>query len=154
MTHSLDVFSDHGGQFPWNSRLIDVGDGKRQALVDEGPGDARSRFSACTATPLWASSIARSSAICRETAAFSSLITSALVEATSHMISDTSRSSATSANLTRTLDEVGARNVVLVIQDWGGPVGMGWAVHHPNRVASVVVLKHRRLNNEIPTYTQ
>ena len=49
----VDVFSNHGGQFPWTSRLIDVGDGFRQALVDEGPRDARLTFVCVHGNPTW-----------------------------------------------------------------------------------------------------
>jgi haloalkane dehalogenase len=33
-----------------------------------------------------------------------------------------------------------AARVVPVMQDWGGPIGMGWATRHPDQVAGVVVL--------------
>ena len=32
------------------------------------------------------------------------------------------------------------QNVTLVLHDWGGMIGMGWAVRHPERVARIVVL--------------
>lgn len=44
------------------------------------------------------------------------------------------------ANLTRTLDAVEARHVIPIVQDWGGPIGIGWATRYPERVAGVVVL--------------
>jgi haloalkane dehalogenase len=31
------------------------------------------------------------------------------------------------------------RNVTLVLHDWGGPIGMGWAARHPERVARIVL---------------
>lgn len=32
------------------------------------------------------------------------------------------------------------RDVTLVVHDWGGPVGLRWAMEHPDRVARIVVL--------------
>lgn len=31
-------------------------------------------------------------------------------------------------------------NVTLVVHDWGGPIGMGYAVRHPSRIARLIVL--------------
>ncbi len=38
------------------------------------------------------------------------------------------------------MDELDLRRVTLVVQDWGGPIGLAWAVDHPDRVARVVLL--------------
>lgn len=39
------------------------------------------------------------------------------------------------------LEHLGVReNVTLVLHDWGGMIGMGWAVRHPERVARLVIL--------------
>jgi haloalkane dehalogenase len=35
---------------------------------------------------------------------------------------------------------VGTEPVTLVVHDWGGPIGLRWAVEHPERVARLVVL--------------
>jgi haloalkane dehalogenase len=35
---------------------------------------------------------------------------------------------------------VGTEPVTLVVHDWGGPIGLRWAVEHPDRVARLVVL--------------
>lgn len=42
-------------------------------------------------------------------------------------------------NLERLMDHVGADDVTLVVHDWGGAIGMGWAVRHPQRVRRIVV---------------
>jgi haloalkane dehalogenase len=42
--------------------------------------------------------------------------------------------------LTRHLAALDLRRVTLVVQDWGGPLGLRWAVENPDRVARVVVL--------------
>jgi haloalkane dehalogenase len=43
-------------------------------------------------------------------------------------------------NLTATLGRLDVKRAVLVMQDWGGPIGMGWATRHPERVAGLVIL--------------
>lgn len=43
-------------------------------------------------------------------------------------------------NFTALLDSRGIERCVLVVHDWGGAVGTGWAGQHPDRVAGLVVL--------------
>lgn len=43
-------------------------------------------------------------------------------------------------NLERLLDHLAIERCVLVVHDWGGAIGMGWAGRHADRVAGVVVL--------------
>ena len=43
-------------------------------------------------------------------------------------------------NLDRLLDSLGIERCRLVVHDWGGAIGMGWAVRHSERVAATVVL--------------
>ena len=38
------------------------------------------------------------------------------------------------------LDRLELQDVTVVVQDWGGPIGLRWAVEHAERVARVVVL--------------
>jgi haloalkane dehalogenase len=38
------------------------------------------------------------------------------------------------------MDELGLDGVTLVVQDWGGPIGLRWAAAHPERVRRLVVL--------------
>ncbi|HUJ26643.1 MAG TPA: hypothetical protein VLW85_11535, partial [Myxococcales bacterium] len=49
----LDVDSDFGGRFPWKSRRIEVDQGVRQAVVDEGPRDAKLTFLLAHGNPTW-----------------------------------------------------------------------------------------------------
>jgi len=44
------------------------------------------------------------------------------------------------ANLEVLLEKLQVKNVTLVLHDWGGAIGMGWAVRHPELVKRVVVL--------------
>lgn len=43
-------------------------------------------------------------------------------------------------NLEMLLDELRLGPIDLVVHDWGGAIGMGWAVRHPERVRRIVVL--------------
>ena len=38
------------------------------------------------------------------------------------------------------LDELGVDNATVVVQDWGGPIGLRWATEHPERVARLVIM--------------
>src|SRR5687768_16354613 len=42
--------------------------------------------------------------------------------------------------VTGLLEQVDLRGVTLVVQDWGGPVGLRWAVENADRVARLVIL--------------
>jgi haloalkane dehalogenase len=44
------------------------------------------------------------------------------------------------ASIARLIDQLDLRNVTIVMQDWGGPIGFRVAVENPERVARLVVL--------------
>ena len=43
-------------------------------------------------------------------------------------------------NLTALIESLDLRDITLVMQDWGGPIGIGYAVRHPERVHSLVLM--------------
>jgi len=43
-------------------------------------------------------------------------------------------------DLGRLIEELGLREITLVVHDWGGAIGMAWAVEHPELVSRIVVL--------------
>ena len=43
-------------------------------------------------------------------------------------------------NLGALLDHLGIEDATLVVEDWGGPIGLSWALDHPERVRRLVVL--------------
>ncbi|MBD3348984.1 MAG: alpha/beta fold hydrolase [Candidatus Eisenbacteria bacterium] len=43
-------------------------------------------------------------------------------------------------NLAALIDRLGLEDITLVVQDWGGPIGLSYALDHPDNVAGVVVL--------------
>ncbi|HEU0002854.1 MAG TPA: alpha/beta fold hydrolase [Ktedonobacteraceae bacterium] len=44
------------------------------------------------------------------------------------------------ANLEALLLYLDIRNITLVVHDWGGPVGLGFAIRHPQRIKRLVIL--------------
>jgi haloalkane dehalogenase len=42
--------------------------------------------------------------------------------------------------LTRHLDQIELRDVTVVVQDWGGPIGLRWAVEHSEQVGRLVIM--------------
>jgi cis-3-alkyl-4-acyloxetan-2-one decarboxylase len=136
----LDVRSDFGGRFPWQSRFIDVDHGVRQAVIDEGPREAKLTFLLLHGNPTWSylyrEFIQRLSPVYR-------------VIAPDHVgfgRSDKPRDprwytlERHIGNLDKVLAELRPERVVPVVQDWGGPIGMGWATRHPDQIAGAVVL--------------
>src|SRR5260370_15654158 len=136
----LDVRSDFGGRFPWQSRFIDVDQGVGKAVMTEGPGEAKLAFLLLHGNPTWSylyrEFVKRLSPMYR-------------VIAPDHVgfgRSDKPRDprwytlERHIGNLGKVLDELRPERVVPVIRDWGGPIGMGWATRHPGKIAGAVVL--------------
>jgi len=44
------------------------------------------------------------------------------------------------ADLGRLVEHLGLRRITLVVHDWGGMIGMAWAVRHPDLITRLVVL--------------
>jgi haloalkane dehalogenase len=44
------------------------------------------------------------------------------------------------AHVTALLEPLDLREATVVVQDWGGPIGLRWAVENPNRVTRLVIL--------------
>ncbi|MFN8464036.1 MAG: alpha/beta fold hydrolase [Caldilineaceae bacterium] len=44
------------------------------------------------------------------------------------------------ANLEALLEDLELRDITLVVQDWGGPIGLAYAVAHPEKIARLVIL--------------
>jgi haloalkane dehalogenase len=42
--------------------------------------------------------------------------------------------------ITRQLDQIDLADVTVVVQDWGGPIGLRWAVEHQDQVGRLVVM--------------
>jgi haloalkane dehalogenase len=44
------------------------------------------------------------------------------------------------ANLAALIEALGLKDITLVVQDWGGPIGLSYAVNHPENVARIVII--------------
>jgi haloalkane dehalogenase len=42
--------------------------------------------------------------------------------------------------LTQFIQQLHLKDFVIVVQDWGGPVGMSYAVHHPKNISGIVLM--------------
>ena len=43
-------------------------------------------------------------------------------------------------NLEMFILRLGLRNITLVVHDWGGPVGLGFAIRHPSRLKRLILM--------------
>ncbi len=43
------------------------------------------------------------------------------------------------ANLTSAIEQLDLRNLTLLLHDWGGPIGLGYAIVHPQNVSRIVL---------------
>jgi haloalkane dehalogenase len=55
------------------------------------------------------------------------------------------------SDLERFAETLDLRRITLVVQDWGGPLGLHYAVRHPDRVARLVILNTGLLSGEAET---
>jgi len=51
-------------------------------------------------------------------------------------------------NVEALVDHLGLDDVTLVLHDWGGAIGMGWAARHPERVRRLVILNTSAFRSE------
>src|SRR5581483_3835696 len=133
----MDIHGEtFGGAFPWRSSYIDVGGGARMACIDEGRGEPVVMLHG---NPTW-------SFLYRKfIAALAPRYRAVAVDHLGFGRSDkpldaTYTLEAHSERLGRVLDALGLRDITLVMQDWGGPIGLGWAVEHVDRVKRLVIM--------------
>ena len=136
----LDVESDFHGQFPWKSQRVDVGGGIRQAVVDEGPHAAPVTFVLLHGNPTW--EFLYRKFIAELSKDYRVVVPDHVGFGRSDKPRDPSYYTLERhiENLTATLDHLQVNRAVLVMHDWGGPIGMGWATRHPERTAGFVIL--------------
>ena len=130
---SGDEFVDRG-LFPFRSRYVDVGPG-RLHVVDEGSGPA---VLLVHGTPTWSFLYRR---------LIADLARDHRVVAADHLgfgLSDrperwSGRPQDHARNLEVLIERLGLADVVLVVHDYGGPIGLSWALAHAGDVRGLVL---------------
>lgn len=128
------------GTWPYEPRWLMTSDGVRIHYVDEGPRDGQPVVM-LHGNPTWAYLYRR----------FISGVTGAGFRAVAHDEMGFGRSDKPERESEYTIqrhaqhfgelmDELGLDGVTLVLQDWGGPIGLAWAVDSPDRVRRLVLL--------------
>jgi len=123
-------------EYPWKGQTIDV-DGGQMHVIDEGPRDGEVLL-CLHGNPTWSFYWRR---IVRD---FS---TTHRVVVPDHMGCGLSgrpqdwsyRLADHVSNVERLVDALGLERVTLIVHDWGGAIGFGWAARNPERVARIVV---------------
>jgi cis-3-alkyl-4-acyloxetan-2-one decarboxylase len=129
-----------GGTWPYEPNWFTTSDGIRIHYVDEGPRDGQLVI-LLHGNPTWAYLYRR----------FIAGLVEAGFRAVAHDQMGFGRSDKPERESEYTIqrhaqhfgelmDELGLDGVTLILQDWGGPIGLAWAVDHPERVRRLVAL--------------
>lgn len=128
-----------GGTWPYQPRWFTASDGIRIHYVDEGPRDGEPVVM-LHGQPTWAYLYRR----------FLGALADAGYRAVAHDQMGFGRSDKPGAESEYTIarharhfgelmEDLGLDGVTPVLQDWGGPIGLAWAVEHPERVRRLVL---------------
>ena len=141
-----------GGTWPFEPRWLTTSDGVRIHYVDEGPRDAQPVVM-LHGQPTW-------SYLYRH---FIRGVVEAGFRAVAHDQMGFGRSDKPAepeaytvqrhaTHFTELMDRLELEGVTPVLQDWGGPIGLAWAVEHPERVRRLVVLNTWPGSHTFPDY--
>jgi haloalkane dehalogenase len=130
------MMASHLAEYPFQPRFFDVGGGQRMAYLDEGQGPT---VVMVHGNPSWSYLYRNLVRSLRDRyrcivpdhlgCGFSDKPTEYPYQLRNHI-----------ENLEGLLEALAVERCILVVHDWGGAIGMGWAGRHPERVAGVVVL--------------
>jgi haloalkane dehalogenase len=124
-----------GGAFPWTSKYVDVG-GHKIAYVDQGGGEP---IVMLHGNPTWGFLYRKF--IGPLSQAHRAIAVDHLGFGRSDKPLDGDYTLAGHiSRLAQVMEQLDLRDVTLVMQDWGGPIGLGWAVDHPERVKRLAIL--------------
>ena len=131
--------------FPFESKFLDLPDGNRMHYVDEGEtdgegADAGESIVFAHGNPTWSFLYRRFIDHYRDTHRAVAMdhigfgLSTKPTDAAYYSIETHAR------NFGALMDHLDLRDVTLVIPDWGGPIAMGWAIEHRERIKRLVVL--------------
>jgi haloalkane dehalogenase len=126
------------GTFPFAPHFF-AGNGFRQHYIDEGPRDTGETFVCLHGEPMWgylyrnfvAPLGAHGRVVVPDHMGFGK---SETPQDRDYSIRDHSE------NLERLLLDLDLRDITLVVQDWGGPIGAAFALRNPDRIKRLVVM--------------
>lgn len=128
-----------GGRFPFAPRFAQVGDGLKMHYVDEGKGEP---VLFLHGNPTW-SFLYRNIIPAVVGAGFRAVAPDYIGFGRSDKRGPRWTDYSIHghiADLTALADRLDLRNVTVVVHDWGGPIGLGWAAGHLDRVKRLVIL--------------
>lgn len=140
-----------GDLYPWTPKRLELGGGVGLSYLDEGPrggaGDGGETLLFLHGNPTW-------SFLWREL--IRALAPAHRCVAPDHVgsgLSDKPRDypyglATHAANVGRLVEALDLRDVTLVVHDWGGAIGLLWAVEHPERVRRLVVTNTAAFRSE------
>lgn len=134
-------FAVDAAEYPFKSCAFQTDSG-RMHFFDEGPRDAKETILMVHGNPTWS--------FLYRNIAKAMIAKGHRVIAVDHLgmgMSDTPepttfsyRPRAHAANLAALVQAMDLKNVTIVVQDWGGPVGLGVATQQPERIGRVLVM--------------
>jgi haloalkane dehalogenase len=127
-----------GGTWPYAPRWFDSRDG-RMHYVDEGPRDARP-IVMVHGNPTW-SYLYRRFIAAAVAAGFRAIALDHLGFGRSDkpVVAELYRIPRHAERLDALLEALDLHDATVVVQDWGGPIGLAWAARHPERVRSLAI---------------
>ncbi len=132
----MDIRSEtFDGAFPWTSKYADIG-GDKIAYVDEGTGEP---IVMLHGNPTWGFLYRKFIGPLSRTHRTIAVDHLGFGRSDKPLDGDSPLAGHIS-RLTRVMDALDLHDVTLVMQDWGGPIGLGWAVDHPERVKRLAIL--------------
>lgn len=123
--------------YPFDTHCVELSAGSVH-YVDEGPDDPAGTLLFCHGNPSWSFLYREPIAALREE--YRCVAMDYLGFGLSEHPDDFGyRPEDHAAVLTEFVDELGLEDLVLVVHDWGGPIGLSYALDHPDNVRALVV---------------
>ncbi len=123
--------------YPFESHFLDLPDGNRMHYVAEGEGEP---LVFVHGNPTWSFLYRRFIAHYRESRRAVALDHIGFGLSTKPTTGDYYSIERHAENFGALMDHLDLRDITLVMQDWGGPICMGWAIDHRDRIKRLVVM--------------